>query len=144
MSKDLLCHYVKTHFGPAYEAIIVPLIENPELQLGELAKQARIEPEELRPMLILLLKCDIVEYVEKVLEASGSSTSIVLYKLNVENVLNIGLFPQYLNFLEERFSILAKSLAETLMLNGKMSVRDCIDWTKENIGLELQDQEVKM
>lgn len=140
MSKSLVCHLIKTQTGEGYCSIVGALFDHEELQLGELVKYARVEPEELRQMLILLLKNDYVEYLEKI----DGQTKTVIYKLNLENVLGIGLYPKYLSFFEERFSVLSKNIAESLIINGRMNVKACIENTKENIGLELQGHESDM
>lgn len=136
----MVCHLIKTQTGEGYCSIVGALFDHEELQLGELAKYARIEPEELRQMLILLIKSDYVEFLEKI---DGQSKAVI-YKLNLENILGIGLYPKYLSFFEERFSVLSKNIAESFIINGKMNVRACIENTKENIGLELQGHESDM
>lgn len=140
MSKEFACFVVKTHFGPQYAALISPLIDNEELMLSELARDAKMEVEELRPMLILLLKNSIIEFTEK---ATSPGSSVTHYRLNVENVINIALYPRYLAFFEEKVSVLARSLSENLMLGGMMTVEELLQVTKDSIGMELEGEELK-
>lgn len=140
MSKEFVCHMVKSHFGPSYAQVLSPLIDNEELLLSELSRDAKIEIEELRPMLILLLKNSIVEFTEKVLSPGKTAT---FYRLNVENVLNMAMYPRYLAFLEDKVSVLAKSLAESLMLSGMMTVDELVQTTKDSLGFEIEGEEIK-
>ena len=105
------------------------------MQLGEIAKSARIEPDELRPMLMLLIKNDVVTFVER--EAADGGIKKATYKLNVENIINMSLYPRYLSFLEDNVSVLARIIAETLILNGKMTAKECVHTAKDSANLEL-------
>lgn len=139
MSRELLLHLVKTQYGSGFEQILQPFFDADELQLGEIAKAAKIENEELRSMLVILLKSDIIEHNQK-LQAGKYHT---YYKLNVENILNISLYPRYLAVLEDKFDATARSLAETLILNGKMSADDCIQGTKQQLEIENGEGSIK-
>lgn len=139
MSKEFTCFVVGQHFGPQYATLVAPLVDHEELLLSELARDCKIEVSELRPMLILLLKHSVVEFAER---AAGGKAA-TYYRLNPESVVNLSLYPRYLAFLEDKVSVLARSLAETLMLGGMMTVDELLQATRDSIGLELEGEEIK-
>lgn len=130
---------VNQHFGHAYSAVAAALVDADELQLGELARDARLTADEVRPVLMVLLKNNVVEYFEKKV---GAGCVVVYYKLNVENVINLALYPRYLSFFEDRFSILARSITESMMLGGTLTMPECIQITRDNAGLELEGEDI--
>lgn len=133
-ANHLITHLVKTYYGEGYCWLIDNLLDSKELQLPDLAKSAPLSSSQLRSMLVVLLKNEIVEAVTRTV----ANQPITSYRLNLEACLALPLYPRLLALVEERFSFLGKSLAETLLINGKMSAKDCIGWTKDNIGMELE------
>jgi RNA polymerase III subunit RPC82 helix-turn-helix domain len=133
MSKEFLCYLVKQQYGQYFEQLILPFFDHEELQLTEIIRYSKLVPEEVRSMMIILVKNDIVDYQEKI----EGGNLLIIYRLNIENVINISMYPRFLSFMEEKFSILARSLIETLILNGKMTVEDCMLGTKDQLLLEL-------
>lgn len=139
MSKEFVTFMVNNHFGPSFASVVTPLVDAEELQLGEIARDAKLEIDQLRPIIIILLKNGIIEHSEKL---SSGGKPATFYKLNVENVINLSMYPRYLSFFEDKFSILARSLAESMMIGGTMTMPECIHTTRENAGLELEGEEV--
>ena len=139
MSKEFGCFIIQQHFGPQYGSLIAPLIDNDELMLSELARDSKIEVNELRPMLILLLKHSIIEYTERIV----GNKPLTYYRLNAESLINIAMYPRFLSFFEDKISVLARSLAETLMLGGMLTVEELLQTTRDSIGLELEGEEIR-
>lgn len=139
MSKEFGCYIIQQHFGPQFGSLIAPLIDNDELMLSEIARDSKIDVNELRPMLILLLKHSIIEYTERIV----GNKPITYYRLNPEGLINIAMFPRYLSFFEDKVSVLARSLSETLMLGGMLTVEELLQTTRDSIGLEIEGEEIR-
>lgn len=139
MSKELVLFVIRRQFGPAFGQLLSPLIDHEELMLSEIANDSKLDVNILRPMLILLLKHSIIEFNERLI--GGKPTTF--YRMNSENVLNISMYPRYLAFFEDKVSVLSKSIVENLMLGGMMTVEEILQVTKDNLGMELEDEDIK-
>ena len=113
----MILFMVKERYGAGYENLISVMLDSNDMSIGEICKGARIEAEDLRHMMIILVKHDLITAVE------GGNR----FKVNIDQCIYFIVCDQFISFVEDHLNPSCKDIIECFMINGKMNVYECIE-----------------
>ena len=123
MSKrDLLLFLVQKYIGRQAQKIIQIMFDQGNLTLSQIFSSADLELEELRQLLILLVKkgAILIKFLDSVREKKP------VYSINYEGIYQLNFTEKYLIFFKSLHGILGKNIIESFILEGKLTIESCV------------------
>ncbi|KAF9415575.1 hypothetical protein BGZ94_000061 [Podila epigama] len=122
--ENRLCRLiVREQFGPIVEKVANVLLRKGRMPVGMIANITSMAPKTVRECLFVMIQHNFACYAE-----STENTRIVTYyEINKIELLNRGLIPKVLHSSQEWYDRDGGSIAQTLLLHGKLTITDCIN-----------------
>ncbi|KAF9308231.1 DNA-directed RNA polymerase III subunit RPC3 [Podila horticola] len=122
--ENKLCRLiVREHFGPVVEKVANVLIRKGRMPVGMIARITSLTSKRVRECLFVMIQHNIAVYAE----TQEKTRMVTYYEINRPEVLNRALIPKVLRSSREWYERDGETIAQTMLLHGKLTVTECIN-----------------
>ena len=153
MNESLVFLLTKEDFGETAAHVANLILQNGELTMGEIVSQSNLPFNEVKQVVIVLIKHNIIVFFNRSnpmgVESSQPPTDLIedfVYRISVQDVLyrfryiintfddsnNITRFPKILFHIGKIYGNPCQAIMEDFVANGRLTVSDCIAEIEEH------------
>ncbi|KAG0095457.1 DNA-directed RNA polymerase III subunit RPC3 [Podila epicladia] len=122
--ENKLCRLiVREQFGPVVEKVANVLIRKGRMPVGMIARITSLTSKRVRECLFVMIQHNIAVYAE----TQERTRMVTYYEVNRPELLNRVLIPKVLRSSREWYEREGESIAQTMLLHGKLTITECIN-----------------
>ncbi|KAG0013398.1 RNA polymerase III subunit C82 [Podila clonocystis] len=122
--ENKLCRLiVREQFGPIVEKVANVLIRKGRMPVGMIARITSLTSKRVRECLFVMIQHNIAVYAE----TQEKTRMVTYYEVNRPELLNRALMPKVLHSSQEWYEREGESIAQTMLLHGKLTITECIN-----------------
>ncbi|KAG0351738.1 RNA polymerase III subunit C82 [Podila minutissima] len=122
--ENKLCRLiVREHFGPVVEKVANVLIRKGRMPVGMIARITSLTSKRVRECLFVMIQHNIAVYAE----TQEKTRMVTYYEVNRPELLNRAQIPKVLRSSREWYEREGESIAQTMLLHGKLTITECIN-----------------